>query len=172
MEELVQKVNYYMPSFIPYSFSSPFYEGKDFKGLCSRNYYRAETRQLVELHNRQGVGVLEFRGFDACGDVLLLGALLTLFRGFLLDKTLAERSLSQNPECLKRSSVLGFDDPSIREEGLVVLSAAKTALGEEAKTLHLLETMLYENDSYAARMKQRYFEKRDIMACISNQYNY
>jgi hypothetical protein len=131
-----------MPSFIPYSFSSPFYKGKDFEGLCSRSYSRSGARQLTDLSVRRGVVVLEFRGFDACGDAMLLSALLSLFRGFLLDETLTGSLQNQDPERVKRSSIYGFDDPSIRKQGMAVLSAAKNALGEEANTLHHLEALL------------------------------
>ena len=172
MEDLAHKINYYMPSFIPYSFSSPFSEGRDFKGLCSRSYSRSSTRQLTGLSTRQGASVLEFRGFDACGDALLLSALLSLFRGFLLDDTLMGRSQNQDPERVKRSAMFGFDDPSIRKQGLAVLSAAKNVLGEEANTLDHLEVLLDKNDSYAARMKRCYIETGDIMSCISNRYNF
>jgi hypothetical protein len=172
MEGLVDKVNHFMPSLIPYSFSSPFYDGKVFEGLCSRNYFRAETRQLVELHNRRGDWILEFRAFDACGDARLLSGLLTLFKGLLLDETLTERSPAQDPERLRQSSLFGFDEPDIRKQGLVVLSAAKKALGEEANKLVGFEEKLKENDSYAARMKQAFLETGDIITCISNQYDY
>lgn len=172
MEELVQKINYYMPSFIPYSFSSPFFEGKEFEGLCSRSFSRSGARQLTDLSDREGVVVLEFRGFDACGDAMLLSALLSLFRGFLLDETLTGRLQSQDPERVKRSSIYGFDDPSIKKQGRAVLSAAKNALGEEASKLQHLDTLLDNNDSYAARMKRCYFETGDIMNCISNRYKF
>jgi len=172
MEDLVQKINYYMPSFIPYSFSSPFFEGRDFEGLCSRSYSRSGARQLTDLSVREGAVVLEFRGFDACGDATLLSELLSLFRGFLLDETLTGRLSNQDPERVKRSSIYGFDDPSIREQGMVVLSAAKNALGEDASKLEHLETLLVNNDSFAARMKRCYFETGDIMSCISNRYNF
>ena len=112
MEGLVQKINYYMPSFIPYSFSSPFFKGKDFEGLCSRSYSRSGARQLTELSVRQGAVVLEFRGFDACGDAMLLSALLNLFRGFLLDETLTGSLQNQDPERVKRSPALPVGHPS------------------------------------------------------------
>jgi len=172
MEDQVQKLHFYVPFLIPYSFSSPFYEDKDFMGLCSRNYFRAGTRQMTELHQRNGAIVLEFRAFDACGDEQLLTALLTLFKGFLLDKTLTERSSHQSEERLKQSSVHGFADPFIKREGRLALNAAKLALAEEAPELELLEVMLEKNDSYAARMKRRYFESGDIIKCISNQYDF
>ena len=169
---LVAKVNYYTPALIPWSFSSPFYQGKAFDGLCCRNYFRAETRRMVDLHNRQGTQVLEFRGFDACADTHLLEALLILFCGFLLDESLPGRLPEQDPERLRRSSIKGFDDPSLREQGWLVLRAAQAVLSDAGKPLELLEVMLLENDSYARRMKSMYAETGCIMECISGQYDY
>jgi hypothetical protein len=172
MLKLVEKVNYYTPSLIPWSFSSPFYEGKLFEGVCARNYYRAETRKMVGLVQRQGVFVLEFRGFDACGDARLLEALLLLYCGFLIDESLKGTAPNQDVERLKRSSLSGFADPSIREEGRQVLHAARTALGSASGPLELLDSMLTENDSYSMRMKRRFAETGSIIECISGQYDY
>jgi len=172
MSGLVEKVNYYTPSLIPWSFSSPFYQGKAFSGLCARNFHRAEFREMVGLVPRQDVHVLEFRGFDACGDARLLEALLLLYTGLLLDENLAGKSAQQDIVRLKRSSMSGFDDPALREEGRQLLHAARAALGSESGPLDLLEGMLNENDSYAMRMKRKFVETGSIMECISGQYDY
>ena len=146
--------------------------GKAFDGLCSRNYFRAHSRRMADLHLRHGVHVLEFRGFDACGNAQLLAAVLNLFCGFLLDENLPGRAPQQNPERLKLSSLRGFDDASLRQEGQSVLRAARAALDGGGESFDLLEAMLRENDSYAARMKSRYAETGCIMDCISGQYSY
>lgn len=172
MMDLLQKVNYYVPYIIPFSFSSPFYNGKVFDGLSYRTYRKAKTRKVIQLQNRKGVDVLEFRGYDSCGDARLLKSLLLLYKGLLLDKTLTKRALFQDPELLKRSALQGFEDKTIQNEGLNVLEAAKSALQDEGKALQMLENMLYTNDSYASRMKQIYLETGDIMKSISNRYNY
>lgn len=169
---LVEKINCYAPALIPWSFSSPFYEGKAFEGLCCRNYFRAHSRRMADLHLRHGVYVLEFRGFDACGDAQLLEAVLKLFCGFLLDESLPGKAPQQAPERLKLSSLWGFGDPTLREEGQSVLRAARAALDGGGESFDLLEAMLLENDSYAARMKSRYAETGCIMDCISGQYSY
>jgi hypothetical protein len=167
---LAEKVRFYTPALIPWSFSSPFYQGTAFAGLCSRNYLRAESRALTEVHFRRDTGLLQFRGFDSCGDVDLLEALLQLFTGFLLDQSLPGKALKQDPEQVKRSSVAGFGDPLLREEAWKVLAAARAALDGGADSLGLLETMLISNDSYAARMRHRYSECGSIMESISGQY--
>ncbi len=172
MQDLAEKVNYYLPALIPWSFSSPFYEGKVFEGLCSRNYMRAESRQMVDVHERYSSHVLEFRGFDACGDSILLEALLSLYCGFLLDESLPGRSRQQETELLRRSSFAGFGDPSLKDQGLQILRASKAALADNSGRFELLEAMLRDNDSYAARMKQKYAQTGDIMGCISGWYEF
>jgi len=172
MQQLAEKVNFYTPALIPWSFSSPFYQGRLFEGLCSRNFYRAESRHMADAHLRRGVPVLEFRGFDACGDARLLLAVLTMYRGFVLDDSLPGRAAVQDPERLKRSCLHGFADPDLRAEGLELLAAARTAHGSDSESFALLESLLQDNDSSAARMKTRFTTTGDIMTCISGLYDY
>ena len=172
MQDLVEKVNYYLPALIPWSFSSPFFDGKLFRGLCSRNYVRADSRCMVDAHDNLGTCVLEFRGFDACADATLLEALLNLYCGFLLDTTLPGRSKQQDPELLKHSSLVGFEDPSLRDLGLQISGASKNALANNGGDFELLEAMLHKNDCYAARMKQQYAQTGDIMKSISGWYDF
>ncbi len=172
MNDLMEKVNYYVPYILPFSFSAPFYNGKVFEGLSYRTYKKANSRKIIEVQNRKGVDVLEFRGYDSCGDAKLLKSLLLLLKGLLLDQTLTKRALSQDAERVIQSSLKGFEDEMIKEEGLIVLQAAKAALKEEGSALEYLETMLNTNDSYAARMKQSYQETGNIIESISNRYSY
>jgi hypothetical protein len=172
MSDLVEKINFYMPALIPWSFSSPFYLGAEFDGLCSRNYYRAETRRMADLHHKQGGYVLEFRGFDACGDARLLQAVLTLYCAFIQDDSLPGRLPEQDPGQLQRSSLVGFADPEIREQGRLILAAARAGLNDDDGSLDMLETRLNENDSYASRMKNKYAETGSILESISGQYDF
>ena len=172
MQSIVEKLNYYTPSLVPWSYSSPFYQGKEFAGLCSRNYFRAGTRSMADLDERQGLQVLEFRAFDACGDARLLSALLQMYCGFILEDTLPGRSATQDSERLMRSSVAGFGDAEFREEGRAILRASRAALGDRGDSLELLEVMLEQNDSWSARMKSCYAKTGSIMDCISERYKF
>ena len=172
MLDLVQKITYYFPFIIPFSFSSPFYNKKSFNGLSFRNYYRTETRSLTRLLKRRGIDIIEFSGFDVCGDTQLLKSLLVLFKGILLDQTLTKRALSQDTGLLMRSSLYGFEDAMIKEQCLIILQAVKAVLKEEGEALEYLESILHTNDSYAARMKRTYQETGDIIEAISNRYDY
>jgi hypothetical protein len=51
-------------------------------------------------------------------------------------------------------------------------AAARTVSSGGGEAFDLLEALLRENDSYAARMKSRYAETGCIMDCISGQYSY
>ena len=172
MKDLVEKVNYYTPSLVPWSFSSPFYDGDVFEGLCARNHSRASTRSMAGLHERRGVRVLEFRGFDAISDSDLLAALLKLFCGFAMEESLPGRSPVQDPEKLIRSSLLGFSDPEFRAEARATLKAARHVLGKDSGSLELLEDMLERNDSSSAQMKRCYADSGSIMDCISGRYDF
>ena len=172
LQDLVEKVNYYTPSIIPWSYSSPFYMGDLFDGLCSRNYYRASSRNMVDLNDRKNAQVIEFRGFDACGDHRLLDAVLRLYVGLLLDESLSGRTSQQDPKRLMQSSIAGYSNQGIREECRLILQAAQDALRGDPAPFSLLECMLESNDTYASRMKQRYAETGSIKVTVSDQYKY
>lgn len=172
MLDRVKKVCYYTPSIIPWSYSSPFYLGKAFEGLCSRNYYRASSRNMVDLNDRMGKNVIEFRAFDACGDYRLMDAVLRLFCGFLLDESLTGRTEQQDSERLMLSSLAGYNEPAIHDESQIILQASRTALGGAAEPFRLLKNMIDAKDSYAARMKARYKETGSIRESISGQYQF
>ncbi|UFH58976.1 glutamate-cysteine ligase family protein [Sulfurovum mangrovi] len=172
MMDLIYKLNYYTPFIIPFSFSSPFYEGKLFDGLSYRTYKKAnKARKAAQLQNRKGNYVIEFRGYDACGDARLLKALIMLIKGLLLDETLDHRAEKQDPEMLKLSAMKGFEDARIKEQGLKVLKAVKNTIAD-SQTVEQLEEMLHKNLSYAATMKQSFLATGDILESISNRYEY
>jgi hypothetical protein len=171
-QDLVEKVNHYAPVLIPWSFSSPFYAGKLFEGLCARNYMRAHSRSLADLRVRRGAPVLEFRGFDNCGDARLLEAVLRLFCGVVLDDSLTGRARAQDVERLQRSCLLGFADETLRTEALATLDAARRVIDDPEGSFGLLETWLANGDSYALRMKEQFIASGSIMASIAGQYDY
>ena len=172
LQDRVHKICFYTPAIIPWSYSSPFYRGEVFEGLCSRNYYRASTRNMIDMNERLGAYVMEFRGFDACGDFRLLDAVLRLFCGILLDEELPGRTVQQDSERLMLSSLRGYSDRSIREECALVLNAARKALGGDPQPFSLLETMLENDDSYAARIKQRYRQSGSVRESVSGLYQF
>lgn len=170
LEDLRQKLNGYLHFMVPFSFSSPFTNGTAFGGLSWRNHKRAEGRQLVQLEERKGLFLIQFRGYDACGDDALLRALLVLFRAVLLSPRLRDRAPRQNAEAIRRAAMLGFADPAIRAGAGEILAAARQVVADEKDALELLGGMLAMNDSYAARMKADHARDGDIMTAISDRY--
>ncbi|MFT7824133.1 MAG: hypothetical protein ABXS92_05160, partial [Sulfurimonas sp.] len=171
--EYVNKMNYYLPFFLPFGFSSPFYDNDLFEGFSYRIFRRAQTRKLVRMQKRKEVDVIEFAGFNACGDSKLLKSLILLLKGILLDKTLTKRAATQDAELVKLSALKGFEDESIKKGGLLVLEAAKAALEkDEAEVLESLKTMLSTNNSYAKRVKESYLKTGDIIGSASDRYDF
>jgi len=172
LDDIYQKIIYYTPFIIPYSFSSPFYNGKKFKGLCFRNYIRASTRQLTSKREINGNKYIEFLGYDTCGDRELLRGVISLLKGLILDKSLKGRAKRQDIKLVKLSCLYGFDNKFIKEEGLKVLNATIIALGEDSSNLNRLKRDIGDNKSYSKTIKNRFDKSNNIIKSISNLHNY
>ena len=172
MTDLVRKLNYYLPYIIPFSFSSPFSEGGLFKGLSRRNYERAARRQLVQLQERNGEAVVQFRGFDACGDRYLLAAIVALFKGVVLSDALSGRAATQDADAIRQAALHGFANDEVRSIAKIALNSAHAALCSSKDLFDPLKDMLRSNDSYAARMKTAYARSGNIMDSMSDMYRF
>lgn len=170
--DLAEKINYYMPYIIPYTFSSPFIDGKLTEFQSTRNLMRASKRQLTSVDNRKGCHVVEFRGYDPVGQVGILRAILYLTRGLVLDTRLNGRSEQQNAEMLQQVSKHGFSPATVRAAAFEVLNAVKSALGDDAHEVDLLFEMLYSNQSESMRIREKYLDCRDIIESISDMYDF
>ncbi|MGH2706763.1 MAG: glutamate-cysteine ligase family protein [Actinomycetota bacterium] len=143
------KLTYYSPYIVPFSFSSPFYEGQLWGGLSVRTYIRTGVRPavLVFLAGRSGMvcsdpsltrlsrveaeaGRIEFKAFDACWDLGLYADLLTLVKGLVVDERLDGRRVVPDAELHRVSAWAGFDDPEIRAGAETVLNCAEAALSD------------------------------------------
>jgi hypothetical protein len=170
---LIHKINAYLPSLIVFGFSSPFHKGELFGGLSYRIYFRARSRPLVRIKQHKGIDVIEFGGFDACGDVMLLRAQLLLFKGLLLEQSLTQKSTLQDIGKIQRSALQGLADQEICNGAATLLEAAAKALPQhERKALALLKSMLHTKDSYAVRIRRHYEKTGNIMESISGLYHY
>lgn len=157
----VQKLTYYSPFIIPFTFSSPFVAGKLWEGYSARTYVRAGLRPaaMAYLHNEKNVvqgnpsitkpsrsnyekGRIEFRSFDACNDMKLYASLFSLIEGIILDNKLRGRSFSPDKEFYQISALKGFDDPQIKEAAQEVINVAAEALGNRAGELSYLQHLL------------------------------
>lgn len=189
LADAAAKLTYYSPYLVPWSFSSPFRDGRPWGGLSARTSRRTGARpaalaylapdavlppsdpSLVRHAGIPGeIGRIEFKAFDAVaaipeeepadgGGPGLLGALLGLLTGLLLDRTLPGRRRTPDVTAHRHVALRGWSDPAIRAGSQAVLDAAEAALrdrpGHEAGWA-LLRERLVRRETPADRMLARY----------------
>ena len=189
--DIGQKLTFYSPFIVPFSFSSPFYLGKPWLGLSARTYYRTGVRPAAmvfvanELNSIDStpsltqiarvpaeVGRIEFKAFDSCGDFELYGCLLSLLKGLILDKTLSGRALVPDAKLHQQSAQSGFDNELIYSEAQKVLEAAFAVTEDSLDTnrLERLQSMLHSRYSPAKDMLDDYRRGCSIVEVLSRGY--
>ncbi|MBN9734654.1 MULTISPECIES: glutamate-cysteine ligase family protein [unclassified Pseudonocardia] len=161
LADAAAKLTYYSPYLVPWSFSSPFRDGRPWGGLSARTSRRTGARpaalaylepdapllptdpSLVRHAGIPGeIGRIEFKAFDAVAVVPgeepadgcgtgLPGALLSLLAGLLRDTTLPGRRRTPDAVAHRRSALRGWTDPGTRAGSQAVLDAATAALRDE-----------------------------------------
>ena len=146
--DTARKLNQYAPYIIPFSFSSPFYNGEIWQGYSKRTYERAELRPTVKLFLAPETladfascsrlthparlpgedGRIEFKAFDAHPSLALLTACCHLLEGICLAEDLTGRSEQIDVALYRHAAQTGFNDTAIRDGAGEVLSKASTAL--------------------------------------------
>lgn len=172
-----QKLTYYSPWLIPFSFSSPFYNGESWVGLSARSWHRTGARPatMVFLKDEKHmiasnpsltqiarvpaeIGRIEFKAFDSCSNFNLYASLLALLKGLILDTTLSGRAITPDKQLHQKSALMGFHDDEILIESYNVLEAADNALrgDHDREKLNLLFNMLSHRETPADEMKRIY----------------
>ncbi|GAA6616067.1 glutamate--cysteine ligase [Scytonema sp. NUACC26] len=145
--DIGQKLTYYSPYIVPFSYSSPFYKGGLWEGLSVRTFVRTGKRPatLVFVENQEQiiksvpsstkiarlpaeVGRIEFKAFDSCGDFSIYAQLLALLKGLVLDQTLTGRAIVPDAALHQLSAREGFENEKIFAFANQVLEAAEVAL--------------------------------------------
>lgn len=148
--DIGQKLTYYSPYIVPFSYSSPFYNGGLWDGLSVRTFVRTGKRSaalvfvpkeeqliksvpsLTKLARLPAeVGRIEFKAFDSCDDFNIYAALLALLKGLILDKSLNGRAVTPNTSLHQLSAKEGFDNEDILMNATQILQAAIVALGND-----------------------------------------
>lgn len=148
--DISKKLTYYSPYIVPFSYSSPFYNGELWDGLSVRTFVRTGQRSaalaFVEkqeqlIHSVPSltkiaripaeVGRIEFKACDSCDDFSIYGGLLALLKGLILDKSLPGRAVIPNATLHQISAKKGFDDPDIFAHATRLLQVAENALGDD-----------------------------------------
>lgn len=189
--EVGRKLTYYSPYLLPFSFSSPFYEGRSWGGLSARTFQRtgprpaamvflAEEEKMLEscpsltqlARLPEEIGRIEFKAFDSCSDFDLYASLLVLLKGLILDRTLPGRATVPDRALHQHSARRGFGDRSLLAGTKALLEAAEKALADDPdlQRLQRLKTMLTEPSSPADAMLQAYSQGQPIEEILQKAY--
>jgi gamma-glutamyl:cysteine ligase YbdK (ATP-grasp superfamily) len=189
--DIGRKLTYYSPFIVPFSFSSPFYNGQAWSGLSARTFYRTGIRPaaMVFLAGDENLidsqpsltqiaripaeaGRIEFKAFDSCGDFELYGSLLALLKGLVLDTSLPGRATVPDIQQHQLSAQLGFADEQIytgAEEVLKAVVAVTHSAADRAR-LAKLQTMLNKRYSPAVGMLNAYRKGLSIAQILQQGY--
>lgn len=155
--DLGRKYTFYSPFLVPFTFSSPFYDGVLQPDMLSmRTYLRTGLRPSVLVFLEHAaemqesnpsltkrarvpaeVGRIEFKACDSCEDFRLYAALLAVLKGLALDTSLTGRSQTPERALHQRAARKGFFDAELAAEAEKVLSAASHALEGDPDALLL-----------------------------------
>lgn len=188
------KLTYYSPFVIPFSYSSPFYQGQPWSGLSARTFYRTGARPaaMVFLADESAlvdsnpsltqlarvpaeVGRIEFKAFDSCGDFDRYASLSALLKGLVMDQTLSGRLLVPDAKWHQRSARRGFMDDAIYDQAREAIAAAKAALMQagqltDCALLAPLEKDLQQRTSPAQQMLSAYAKGMSIPQILQQGY--
>lgn len=157
--DIGKKFTYYSPYIVPFSFSSPFYQGKLWQGLSVRTFIRTGKRpaaiafiekseQLIQTipsltkiaRVPAEVGRIEFKAFDSCADFYIYAGLLALLKGLVLDQSLPGSASVPDAALHQLSAQEGFHNKDIFDNATKVLQAAEAALMLDPD-VHLLKPL-------------------------------
>nr|BBH95727.1 hypothetical protein KTA_39260 [Thermogemmatispora argillosa] len=186
-----RKLTYYSPYIVPFSFSSPFYEGQLWEGLSVRTFLRtgqrpavlvfiADETQLIYSNPSltklaripAEIGRLEFKACDSCADFSLYAALLALLKGLTIDETLPGRAIVPDATLHQHAALRGFADEEIFEGAQRVLMAADQALVADVdrSLLRPLFALLEQRQTPAHRMIERYRQTGSLEEALRFPY--
>ncbi|MBE9064771.1 glutamate--cysteine ligase [cf. Phormidesmis sp. LEGE 11477] len=189
--DIGRKLTYYSPFIIPFSYSSPFYQGSLWPGLSARTFYRtgarpaamvfvAQTTDLIDsmpsltqlARIPAEVGRIEFKAFDSCGDFELYGSLLTLLKGLVLDQSLPGRATTPDAKWHQHSARFGFADKTVYDQAQAILAAVNQVEldAEERDRLTKLQEKLNQRYSPAHKMIETYKRGESIVDILQQGY--
>lgn len=174
--DIGQKLTYYSPFMVPFSFTAPFYKGQPWGGYSRRTYYRTGKRPaaLVFVDREEHiipsfptltdraripaeVGRIEYKAFDCPPATGMYRSLAALLLGVALDDTLDGRLVVPSAELHQLAATQAFDSPEILDGAATVVAAAKAALPADlARLLAPLEGMLRTKQTFAHSMVRAY----------------
>ena len=185
-----QKLTYYSPAIVPFSFSSPFYGQQLWSGFSIRTHLRTGQRPaaMVFVEHREDlidsspsltkiarlpaeIGRIEFKACDSCGDFHLYGSLLALLKGIVLDTTLSGRAMVPDAQQHQHAAIHGFQDPTLQAQALMLLAAAERALPDERDLLKPLWHMAQRQITPAQAMCDRWRSGTSLTNILREGYS-
>ncbi|MDZ8087466.1 MAG: glutamate--cysteine ligase [Nostoc sp. DedQUE12b] len=189
--DIGRKLTYYSPYIVPFSYSSPFYNGSLWDGLSVRTFIRTGKRPaaLVFVQKQEQlidsipsltkiaripaeVGRIEFKACDSCDDFSIYAALLVLLKGLVLDKTLPGRATIPDAALHQLSAKEAFENEDIFENSTKVLQAAEVALGDDPDVHYLtpLKVLLAKRKTRSHELIQMFHHLSSIEEVIRQTY--
>jgi gamma-glutamyl:cysteine ligase YbdK (ATP-grasp superfamily) len=171
--DIGKKLNYYSPYIVPFSYSSPFYQGDLWEGLSVRTFIRtgkrAATRVFVEKPEQlissipaltkiarlpAEIGRIEFKACDSCDDFSIYAGILALLKGLILDDSLLGREIIPNTALHQLSAQEAFDNEEIFAIASQILQSAEIALvnDPDINLLVPLKNMLEKRETPAHQL--------------------
>jgi hypothetical protein len=189
--DIGRKLTYYSPYIVPFSYSSPFYNGGLWDGLSVRTFIRTGKRPaaLVFIQKQEQlinsipsltkiaripaeVGRIEFKACDSCDDFLIYAGLLALLKGLVLDETLLGRATVPDAALHQLSAKEGFDNKDIFENATKILQAAEVGLGDDPDInyLTLLKVLLAKRKTRSHELIETFHRVNSIEEVIKQTY--
>ncbi|MEA5595191.1 glutamate--cysteine ligase [Rivularia sp. UHCC 0363] len=190
--DIGKKLTFYSPYIIPFSYSSPFYQGTLWSGFSVRTFVRTGIRPatMVFLEKQEEliksvpsltkiaripaeIGRIEFKAFDSCSDFSIYAGLLALLKGLILDESLLGRAIVPDAEKHKISAQEGFDREDIFNHAKQILQAVETALADDPDIEFLtpLKTLLQKRETPAHELVRLYKHTGSIEAVLKQTYH-
>lgn len=184
--EIVKKLNFYTPFIVPFSFSSPFYNGELWGGYSVRTFYRSKIRPacigfvnndtLLQKQKDKDKSILikartfteskriEYKACDTIWDINVYKGLLTLMKGLVLDNSLLGRALWPDIALMEISANEGFDNNLIFDGAFEVLSSVYKVLKlkEDKKYIDYLFRILKKRFIFSKILIKDYLKLQSI----------
>ena len=190
--DIGQKLTFYSPYIIPFSYSSPFYQSLLWEGLSVRTFVRTGRRPaaMVFLEKQEEliksvpsltkiaripaeVGRIEFKAFDSCSDFSLYAGLLALLKGLVLDESLSGRAIVPDANKHQMSAKEGFDNDEIFENAKQILKTVENSLKNDpdVNLLAPLKTLLEKRETPAHEIIRMYKHTNSIESALKQTYS-
>jgi hypothetical protein len=186
--DYAEKLTFYSPFIVPFTFSAPFYRNEPWDGFSIRTFRRTGARsaaiayvetadqlrpsdppltQMARLPSE--VGRIEFKACDSCGDFQLYQSMLALLKGLWLDCSLPGRAIVPDPILHQAIAHKGILHPWVNDHCRLLVEAAQTALSDDADRAYLLPliNLLKTGYTQAHQMLQRFSSGVEIIDILS-----